>query len=53
VSGVLEGAYEFPEGRWLFIKIESEEDLNDIRQLLMLRAEQTEPLRHNSTLYPQ
>lgn len=35
---VLENAHEFPEGRWLFIKIESERDISDIQSLLALKA---------------
>jgi hypothetical protein len=38
VRSVLERAHEFPEGRWLFVKIESEQDLNDIHQLLVLKS---------------
>jgi len=32
-------AKPYPEGRWLFIPVESENDVKDIQQLLALRAE--------------
>jgi len=35
---VLESAREFPEGRWLFIRAESEQDVRDVEQLLTLKA---------------
>jgi len=35
----IERAHPYPEGRWLFIPVESEEDSRDIQQLLALRAE--------------
>lgn len=38
VRKVLEKAHQFPEGRWLFIKVESEKDLNDIQQLLLVKS---------------
>ena len=38
VKNVLESAHEFPEGRWLFIRMESEQDLDDVRQLLLLKS---------------
>jgi hypothetical protein len=31
-------AHPYPEGRWLFIPVESEQDATDIRQLLALRV---------------
>jgi hypothetical protein len=34
---VLESAHHFPEGRWLFIKVNSKQDLCDIQQLLLLK----------------
>ena len=34
---VLESARQFPEGRWLFIKVNSKQDLRDIQQLLLLK----------------
>jgi hypothetical protein len=33
------GAHPYPEGRWVFIRVESQADVEDIRQLLALRAE--------------
>lgn len=35
---IIEDAHPYPEWRWLFIKIESEQDLNDIKQLLMTKS---------------
>jgi hypothetical protein len=35
---VLESAHQFPEGRWLFIKVNSKQDLRDIQQLLLLKT---------------
>lgn len=39
VKKVIEEAHQYPEGRWLFIKIESGQDLKDIQQLLMLKSQ--------------
>jgi hypothetical protein len=38
VRKVLENAHQFPEGRWLFIRIESQQDITDVQQLLVLKA---------------
>jgi hypothetical protein len=38
VRKILEDAHQYAEGSWLFIKIESEQDLNDIQTLLILKA---------------
>lgn len=38
VRDVLESAHPFPEGRWLFIRVESKQDISDIQQLLRLKA---------------
>ena len=35
---VLESAHQFPEGRWLFIRVNSKQDLRDIQQLLLLKT---------------
>nr|MDO8098607.1 DUF3788 domain-containing protein [Candidatus Njordarchaeota archaeon] len=35
---VLEEAHRFPEGRWLLIKVDSEKDLDDIKQLILIKA---------------
>jgi hypothetical protein len=35
---MLESVHQFPEGRWLFIKVNSKQDLRDIRQLLLLKT---------------
>jgi len=38
VRNVIENAHQFPEGRWLFIRIGSRQDISDVQQLLMLKA---------------
>jgi len=38
VRKVLENAHQFPEGRWLFIRVESQQDITDVQQLLVLKA---------------
>ncbi len=35
---VMENATPYPEGCWLFIPVESEKDLRDIRQVLELKV---------------
>ncbi len=40
VARAIEQANSYPEGRWLFIPAETENDLVDIRQLLTIRAEE-------------
>jgi hypothetical protein len=40
----IEKANPYPEGRWLFIPVESAEDLDDVRHLLKLRVN-TKPLK--------
>jgi len=35
---VLGRAHQFPEGRWLFIRVSSKQDLRDIQQLLLLKT---------------
>jgi hypothetical protein len=37
VRNVLENAHEFPEGRWLFIRVGSKQDVRDVQQLLLLK----------------
>lgn len=39
VQEAIERANPYPEGRWLFIPIESGDDMQDIHRLLALRAE--------------
>jgi hypothetical protein len=39
VQQAIAQANSYPEGRWLFISVESEKDLKDIQRLLALRAE--------------
>jgi hypothetical protein len=39
VRTVLENAHEFPEGRWLFIKVGSKQDVRDVQQLLLLKEQ--------------
>jgi hypothetical protein len=34
----IEDAHSFPEGRWLFIKVESEKDLKDIKKLIFIKT---------------
>jgi hypothetical protein len=36
---VIEDAHPYPEGRWLFIKVESGQDLNDVKQLLTVKLQ--------------
>jgi hypothetical protein len=36
---IIEEAHPYPEGRWLFIKVESEQDLNDVKQLLTVKSQ--------------
>jgi hypothetical protein len=36
---IIEDAHPYPEGRWLFIKVESEQDLNDIKKLLTVKSQ--------------
>jgi hypothetical protein len=39
VRRVITKAHPYPEGRWLFIPVESERDIRDIQQLLELKSE--------------
>jgi hypothetical protein len=39
VNKIIEDSHPYPEGRWLFISIDSEQDLNDIKQLLMVKLQ--------------
>jgi hypothetical protein len=39
VRNVLEKAHQFPEGRWLFIKVNSKQDISDIQRLLLLKVQ--------------
>lgn len=45
VGEVIAKATPYPEGRWLFIPVKSEDDIRDIHQLLALRVE-TKRLRY-------
>ena len=38
VQQTIAAAHPYPEGRWLFIRVESDADLESIRQLLALRV---------------
>lgn len=38
VRQVLETAHPYPEGRWLFIPVQTERDLADVKRLLALRV---------------
>ncbi len=44
----VDGAHPYPEGRWIFIPVESERDLDDVRRLLALRAESKRLLKSRS-----
>jgi hypothetical protein len=35
---VLEEAHKFPEGRWLFIKVESAKDVDDVKRLMLIKS---------------
>jgi hypothetical protein len=39
VRRVITKAHPYPEGRWLFIPVESERDIRDIQRLLVLKSE--------------
>lgn len=39
VQEAIDRATPYPEGRWLFIPVESKNDINDIKQLLALRVD--------------
>jgi hypothetical protein len=39
VQEAIERANPYPEGRWLFVAVESGEDVRDVQRLLALRAE--------------
>ena len=39
VNKITEDAHPYPEGLWLFIKVESERALNDIKQLLTVKLQ--------------
>lgn len=36
---IIEDAHAYPEGRWLFIKVDSEQDLNDVKKLLTVKSQ--------------
>lgn len=38
IQKAIESANPYPEGRWLFIAIETEDDLRDVQQLVAMRA---------------
>ena len=48
VLAAIDRAHPYPEGRWLFIPVESADDVQDIKRLLALRAE-TKRLLKNTT----
>lgn len=39
VQDAIARAHPYPEGRWLFIPVESADDVHDVKQLLALRVE--------------
>lgn len=41
----IERANPYPEGRWVFIRVESEADAEDVRRLLALRVEERRLVR--------
>lgn len=43
VRKALEGAHDYPEGRWILADVESEQDAGDIRQLLTLKLGPMKP----------
>lgn len=38
IQQAIERANPYPEGRWLFIPVETEEDMKDVQQLIEIRA---------------
>ena len=40
VKEAIDRATPYPEGRWLFVPVDSEEDIRDVKSLLALRAEE-------------
>jgi hypothetical protein len=38
VRRVLDEAHNFPEGRWLFININSDKDLDDVKRLILIKS---------------
>ncbi len=40
---IIESAHPYPEGRWIFIRVDSEPDLLDIQRLLRLKGGPTKP----------
>lgn len=38
VTRILKRAHQFPEARWLFIRVESEQDVTDVKSLVSLKA---------------
>lgn len=47
VKSVLESAHEFPEGRWLFVKMQSEKDLDDVQELLLVKSRSLSHTKEN------
>jgi hypothetical protein len=39
IEHIMKEAHPFPEGRWLFIPVESDKDLQDIKVLLSIKTE--------------
>jgi hypothetical protein len=39
VQQAIAAAHPYPEGRWLFVSVETKADMKDVQQLLALRAE--------------
>jgi hypothetical protein len=38
VKSALASTHEFPEGRWLFMRVESEQDSDDVEKLLLVKS---------------
>lgn len=49
VQLAIERAHPYPEGRWLFIPVESKSDLHSVQQLLALRVENPHLAKESST----
>ena len=48
VQDAIARAHPYPEGRWLFIPVESADDVEDVKRLLTLRAETKRLLKNTA-----
>jgi hypothetical protein len=39
IQTAIDTAYPYPEGKWLFIKVESANDIQEIKQILIIKSE--------------